>query len=319
MPGPSSRLFTLLSLLQVQREWPSPELAARLDVTPRTIRRDIDQLRELGYAIEAAKGPYGGYRLTAGSALPPLLFDDDQAIAVAVALQSAPSAGVELGDAAERALNTVRQVMPSRLQQRIDTIRVAEPASSARVSPRIVEVVSAAVRDERTLRFRYGGHADATSKRVEPHAVIARDSRWYLIAWDLDKADWRFFRLDRMAPSDTRGAPFTPRPFPTGDAHSFLAARSKGSNDADVWPCYGEVLLYLPAAEIEPWLGDAELQPVDSSRSRLRIGSWSWAGLLSWVIRFDAPFEVLGPPEFVAAISGFADRLTSSTRIADET
>lgn len=153
MVGNSSRMLSLLSLLQAPRDWPGPVLAERLGVTPRTVRRDVDRLREMGYSIGAVKGPDGGYRLAAGADLPPLLFDDDQAVAIAVALQSAPASGVEIGEAAARALSTVRQVMPSRLRHRIDSIRFAGEKASVIVDPAVLAAVSTAVSDRRTLRL----------------------------------------------------------------------------------------------------------------------------------------------------------------------
>ena len=303
-------MLALLSLLQSRRDWPGQVLAERLDVTARTVRRDVDRLRELGYSITAVKGPDGGYRLAAGSDLPPLLFDDEQAVAIAVALQSAPSSGVDLDDAAARALTTVKQVMPSRLRHRVDGIRFTDTATFARVDPKVLEAVSTAARDRRTLRFDYGGDESGPPRRAEPHAVVARQGRWYLLAWDLDKADWRIFRLDRMAPRFPPGAVFAPRSFPTGDASAFVAARMKGGSDA--WPCYGEVLLELPATDIAPWLGDGELEQVSPAVCRIRVGSWSWAGLMAWILRFDAPFTVLGPGAFIDSLSGFAGRITAA-------
>lgn len=306
-------MLALLSLLQSRRDWPGHVLAARLDVTPRTVRRDVDRLRELGYSITAAKGPDGGYRLAAGSELPPLLFDDEQAVAIAVALQSAPSTGVVLDEAAARALTTVRQVMPSRLRHRIDSIQFDDAAPADRVDPKTLEVVSTATRDRRTLRFAYGDDLERPPRRAEPHALVARRGRWYLIAWDLERSDWRIFRLDKMTPRFPGGAGFTPRPVPTGDARTFLAARCKGSDGADAWPCSGEFLLELPAVDIAPWLGDGEIEQVSETRCRLRVGSWSWAGLLSWILRFDAPFTILGPDAFIESISGFVARVASAT------
>lgn len=228
----TSRLLTLLSLLQARRDWPGPLLAERLEVTARTVRRDVDRLRELGYAITAVKGPDGGYRLAAGSELPPLLFDDEQAMAIAVALQGVSSSGVDLDEAAARALTTVRQVMPPRLRHRLDNVRFADTGRPSRVDPAVLETVSAAVRDQRTIRFDYGDDHDRMPRRVEPHAVVAREGRWYLIAWELEKSDWRVYRLDRMTLRTPAGAPFVRRSIPTGDARTFLAARSKpGSTD----------------------------------------------------------------------------------------
>ncbi|MER2134490.1 MAG: WYL domain-containing protein [Arthrobacter sp.] len=313
MSGTSSRMLALLSLLQSRRDWPGKVLAERLDVAPRTVRRDVDRLRGLGYSITAVKGPDGGYRLAAGSDLPPLLFDDEQAVAIAVALQSAPSSGVDTGDAAARALATVRQVMPSRLRHRIDAIRFTDAgASAAQVDPAVLETLSTAVRDRRIVRFDYGGDISGPARRAEPHAVVARKGRWYLVAWDLDKEDWRIFRLDRLTPKFPSGSTFTRRPVPGGDAAAFLAARQKGSESDAVWPCYAEFLLELPAADVAPWLGDGELEQVSGTLCRVRVGSWSWAGLMSWVLRFDAPFKVLGPAAFIESLSGFADRISAS-------
>ena len=305
-------MLALLSLLQSRRDWPGQVLAERLAVTPRTVRRDVDRLRGLGYSITAAKGPDGGYRLAAGSELPPLLFDDEQAVAIAVALQSAPSSGVDLDEAAARALTTVKQVMPSRLRHRIEGIRFTDAGASARVDPKVLEAVSAAARDRKILRFDYGGDESRPPRRVEPHAVVARQGRWYLIGWDLEKADWRIYRLDKMVPKFPGGAVFAPRALPAGDAGTFLAARLKGSGGGDAWPCYGELLIELPAARIAPWLGDGELRQVSDGACRVRVGSWSWAGLISWALRFDAPFTVLGPDTFLESAAGFAARVTAA-------
>lgn len=309
MSATSSRMLSLLSLLQVRRDWPGGVLAERLGVTPRTVRRDIERLRALGYVIDAAKGPDGGYRLAAGSELPPLLFDDEQAVAIAVALQSAPATGVDVAEGAGRALATVRQVMPSRLRHRIDGIRFTDAAGAGAVDPAVLEAVSAATENRRILRFDY---RDDLSRRAEPHAVIARGGRWYLVAWDLDAEDWRIFRLDRMVPRIPLGARFAPRPIPHGDAAAFLSARAMGSDSPERWPVYGEVLLELPLRAAAPWLGDAEGVAVSEATCRIRVGSWSWAGVLSWILRFDAPFTVIGPPELAAAARSLSVRLADA-------
>jgi len=313
MPTASSRMLALLSLLQTRRDWPGPALAERLDVTARTVRRDVDRLRELGYSITASRGPEGGYRLTAGSELPPLLFDDEQAVALAIALRAAPSTGVEMEDAAARALLTVRQVMPSRLRHRLDGIRFADTAASSPVDPSVLEAVSIAVRDRRTLRFDYGEDGDGPPRRAEPHGVVARRGRWYLVAWDLDREAWRTFRLDRLRPR-TGGVPFSPRPVPTGDPGSFVAARAKGSDSEDTWPVRGEFLLPLTPAAIAPWIDDGEVEQISATQSRVRIGSWSWAGVLAWALRFDVPFTIAGPPALIEAAGSMAERLTAALR-----
>lgn len=281
-------------------------------VTTRTVRRDVERLRELGYTVQATKGPDGGYRLGPGSDLPPLLFDDEQAVAVAVALGSATSTGVDVDDAAARALATVRQVMPSRLRHRVDGIRFEGVRAPHPVDPSVLETVSAAVRDRRGLRFTYGAEVDQPTRRAEPHAIVARGGRWYLVAWDLDVADWRLLRLDRLRPRLPGGGPFAPRPIPGGDAQAFLAARSKGSSDADQWPCIGELVVELPVAGVAPWVGDGAVEPVTDASSRVRIGSWSWTGVLAWALRFDVPFTVVGPVELADAARHLTERLDAS-------
>lgn len=225
------------------------------------------------------------------------------------------SSGVDLDEAASRALATVRQVVPPRRRHRIDGIRFTDAGRPERVDTTVLEAVGAAVREQRTIRFDYGDDVDRMPRRVEPHAVVARGGRWYLVAWELEKHEWRIYRLDRMNPRNPAGAPFARRPIPTGDARTFLAARFKGSDGADAWPCYGEVVLQLPAGDIAPWLGDGEMQQVSDAECRVRVGSWSWAGVLSWILRFDAPFTVVGPEEFVPTLPGFADRISGTSLV----
>ncbi|MEU6860764.1 WYL domain-containing protein [Glycomyces sp. NPDC046736] len=306
MNGASSRMLTLLSLLQARRDWPGAALAERLGVTTRTVRRDVDRLRQLGYRIGAAKGPDGGYRLEAGSELPPLLFDDEQAVAIAVALRGAAASGVDIGEAAERALATVRQVMPSRLRRRVDGIRFTSgPDSAAPVSPAVLEAVSDAVRDRMTLRLDYLGDP----RRAEPHGLVARHGRWYLVAWDLEREDWRVLRLDRMRPRTPTGPRFAPREVPTGDAGTFVDARAKGSKDQDRWPCTGEVEIALPASEVAPWIREGRVEPVGERACRVTAGSWSWTALLADLLRFDAPLRVIGPPDLAEVARSLAAHL----------
>jgi predicted DNA-binding transcriptional regulator YafY len=147
---------------------------------------------------------------------------------------------------------------------------------------------------------------------VEPHGLVARDGRWYLAAWDLAREDWRVFRLDRTTPRRPLGPPFAPRPIPAGDARTFVAARFKGATDRDEWPCVGEVEIRLPAHRVAPWIVDGEVEAVSSDACRVRIGSWSWTGLLAAVLRFDADLRIVGPDELVAAADGLARRLAAA-------
>ncbi|UGS25455.1 transcriptional regulator [Microbacterium resistens] len=310
MAGSSARMLALLSLLQAPRRWPGAVLADRLGVTPRTVRRDVDRLRELGYRIDGDKGPDGGYRLAAGSDLPPLLFDDAQAVAIAVALRHAPASGVEVDEGAARALATVRQVMPSRLRHRVDGIRFASSGADVRVDPAVLEAASAAAAERRVLRFDYSG-GDET-RRTEPHAVVARGGRWYLVAWDLDRDDWRLFRLDRMRPRTPTGPGFTPRRLPASDAQTFVAARNKGAMTEDRWPCTGVVVVDRPARDLAAWVEDDDLEQLADGTCRIRIGSWSWTGVLAAVARFDAPFTIVAPDALRRAATTLAERLSSA-------
>lgn len=222
VPTTTERLLLLLSLLQTRRDWPGGVLAERLGIAPRTVRRDVDRLRTMGYRIDAAKGPDGGYRLEAGAELPPLLFDDEQVLALTAALR-APIAGLE--EASARALATVRQVLPARLRPRADALRFTVAAAPApAVPPERLVAVAAAVRASEVLRFAY---AEAV-RRVEPHHLVARQGRWYLIGFDLDRDDWRVFRVDRLEPRSPRGARFRRRALPVGSPAEFLEARFRG-------------------------------------------------------------------------------------------
>ncbi|MGY1839433.1 MULTISPECIES: helix-turn-helix transcriptional regulator [unclassified Modestobacter] len=322
MSGTSSRLLALLSLLQARRDWPGAALAERLGVTPRTVRRDVDRLRELGYPVQAVKGPDGGYRLDAGAELPPLLFDDDQAVALAVALQVAAVSGAGIAEAATRALVTVRQVMPSRLRHRIDAIQVtAVPRGGGRdVDPAVLLALSAAIRAREVLRFDHGtGSAEddgrlAPPRRMEPHHLISRAGRWYLLGWDLDRADWRTFRVDRISPRTPTGPRFAPRDLPGGDVAAFVDARFTGSAEAGTWPCTGVVELDLPAADVAPFAFDGLVEPLGPGRCRLTLGAWSWIGLAAALGRFDTAVRVLDPPQLRDACATLARRYAAAAR-----
>lgn len=321
----TSRLLALLSLLQTRRDWPGQVLADRLGISHRTVRRDVDRLREMGYRIQATMGPDGGYHLDAGSELPPLLFDDDQAIALAVALQAAGVAGAGIEEAAVRALTTVRQVMPSRLRHRVDAVRFtaipgSTPEATAPVSPDVLLTLSTAARAHEVLRFDYASRVEPSHvepRRVEPHHVVMSRGRWYLVAWDLDHDDWRIFRADRISPRTPNGPRFTPREVPGGSVRDFVSARfkgseSKGSEIADAWPCTGRVVIHLPAAAVLPFAGDGTVEDLGPDRCGLEFGSWSWVALAATLGRFDADVEVVGPPELKEAFGLLAARFAAT-------
>jgi predicted DNA-binding transcriptional regulator YafY len=318
MPKTSARLLSLLSLLQARRDWPGALLAERLDISPRTVRRDVDRLRELGYPILATKGPDGGYRLDAGTQLPPLLFDDDQAVALAVALQVATTAGAGIEEAAARALNTVRQVMPARLRRRIDTLQVTAVEPPATRNPQadsgVLMTLSAAVQAREVLRFDYtdDNSVQTPPRRAQPHHLVTWGGRWYLVAWDLDRDDWRTFRADRITPRTPTGPRFTPRKLPGGTVAAFVTSRFRGSDGSGDWPCRGEVILDLPAAVVLRYTREGIVEEVGPDRCRLVLGSWSWAGLAAAIGRFDADIEVIGPTELKTAFAHLARRYASA-------
>ncbi|GAA2360303.1 WYL domain-containing protein [Saccharopolyspora halophila] len=301
----SARLLSLLSLLQARRDWPGALLAERLQVSDRTVRRDVDRLRELGYPIGTIKGPDGGYRLEAGSNLPPLLFDDEQAIALTIALRSATTAGAGIEEAAERALATIRQVMPSRLRNRIDSLQVTavERRTAHRVGSEVLMALSAAVNAREQLRFDHAGSEHP--RRVHPHHLVTWGGRWYLVAWDLDRGDWRTFRADRITPRIPTGPRFVPRELPEGDVATFIRNRFQGD---ETWPCQGEVVLGLPAAAVARYSHDGIVEEVDPETCRLTLGSWSWRSLAAEFAKYDVDIEVVGPPELREAFAQLADR-----------
>jgi biotin operon repressor len=314
----TERLLNLLSLLQTRREWPGSLLASRLNISDRTVRRDIDRLRELGYKIQATMGPEGGYRLDAGNALPPLLFDDDQAVAVAIALRAATTIGAGIEEAAIRALSTIRQVMPLPLRHRLDALEltaIGRPgdADPVTASLDVLMTLAQAIRDHQTLHFDYAPRDGADNgelrptRRVEPHHLVTSHGRWYLLAWDFGREDWRLFSVDRVHPRGPHGALFIQRTVPGGDVGEFVSARFKGS-DVNDWACRGTVRLHLPARAVLPFAGDGKVTYIDERTCTLESGSWSWGSLAAFFGKFEVAMEVVGPSELAAAFATLAER-----------
>jgi biotin operon repressor len=323
-PSTSKRLLALLSLLQSRRDWPAPALARRLEVSERTVRRDIDRLRELDYEIDASRGPDGGYRLRAGSQLPPLRFDDDQAVAIALALRTAGSLGADLEEAAERALGTMSRLMPAHLALRIESLA---PASAARsdapvVDPAVLVRIGAAIRAGEEVRFGYaspGRPDDGRVRRTEPHHLLLSSGRWYLIGYSVEREDWRVYRVDRIDVRSHNGRGFTPRVVPGGDPARFLSARFRGSDDADMWACWGEATLHATLADIAPYIADGVVEVLDDDRCRVRVGSWSWGALASALTRWEAPISDVHPPELREAFSALSALSARAAAAADPT
>ncbi|NBH08990.1 YafY family protein [Amycolatopsis sp. SID8362] len=305
-----TRLLRLLSLLQLRRDWSGTELADRLGVTTRTIRRDVDRLRDLGYPVHAAMGPVGGYRLGAGAELPPLLLDDDEAVAVVVGLHAGGVSGLE--EASLRALTKVEQVLPSRLRHRVAALEasvLALPARGPVVAADVLTAVSAAIRASETLRFDYVSHDGRESRRaVEPHRLVSWGRRWYVVGWDPGRADWRTFRADRLTLRTPNGPRFSPREPPDGD----LAAYLKRTMGREMWPLRARLKLFAPASELAGRV-DGELTPSDAETCRLELASDSYDIVAFVVGMLDVPFEVESPPELADRLRELSARYAAAT------
>ncbi|EDY52690.1 DeoR-family transcriptional regulator [Streptomyces clavuligerus] len=310
----SARLLRLLSLLQAHREWSGAELAERLGVTARTVRRDADRLRALGYPVNASPGTGGGYRLGAGARLPPLLLDDEEAVAVAVGLRTSAGQGVEgIGETSVRALAKLEQVLPDRLRRRVSTLNsVTVPmlrVPRVQVDPSVLTELATACRDSEKLRFRYRDHSGSGTRRtVEPHRLVCTERRWYLVAWDLDRADWRTFRVDRVTPTPPHGPRFTPRTPPAED----LAAYVSRGVSTTAYAEHAVLRLGVPAEEAARVVGpsDGTLEPVDDHSCLLRTGAPSLDVLVIHVLLLGLEFEVVHPPELNERLRAARDLLT---------
>ncbi|MBA2520329.1 MAG: YafY family transcriptional regulator [Chloroflexia bacterium] len=306
----SARLLRLLSLLQTRRDWTGAELAERLGVSGRTVRNDVERLRTLGYPVHATRGATGGYRLGAGAALPPLLLDDEEAIAVAIGLRTAAGgtvAGIE--DASYRTLAKLEQVLPARLRHRVNILQSAMaplPGARPAVDPATLMAIATAVREQHRLRFGYRNHDGMTSSReTEPHWLAHTGHRWHLVAWDVDHADWRTFRVDRITPRVPTGPRFTPRQPPLGDVADYLAR----SIDAGPMRYRATVRVHAPAATIAPWLPPSvQVSPTDDESCLVAAGSDTPHMLAVYLGMLDVDFDVTGPPELVEQLRRLADR-----------
>jgi predicted DNA-binding transcriptional regulator YafY len=311
----SSRLLALLSLLQARREWSGPELADRLDVGVRTVRRDMDRLRRLGYPVSATRGVAGGYRLGAGASLPPLLLDEEEAVAVAVGLRTAASVGVVgIEETAVRALGKLEQVLPTRLRRRVNAVGAATvpyPGTGPAVDPATLATIAGGCRDAERLRFAYRAHDGTSTRRlVEPHRLVHTGRRWYLVAWDADRADWRTFRLDRIerVAADRR---FVPREPPAEDIAAYVARSVSSARDR----YQARVVLRAPLAEVAGRVPHSvgTLEAIDERSCLLRTGSDWLGGLAVYVAEIGVDFEVLDPPEFVERVKQLAGRFARAT------
>jgi predicted DNA-binding transcriptional regulator YafY len=318
MAATTTRALRLLSLLQSRRTWSGQELMERLQVSERTLRRDIDGLRQLGYPVHATTGPAGGYQLEAGADIPPLLLDDDEAVAIAMGLLTAAGGTITgIEETSVRALAKLEKVLPPRIRKRISMLQAAVvPIIRAwvTVDAEILTVVATACRDQERLRFEYRGRdGGVTERHVEPHQLVSLHQRWYLLAFDRDRDDWRTFRLDRVvAPRATRFT-FTPRAIPGGDAAEYVM-RSLRSR-----PMNFQVSVILDAAaetiigRCRP--GEGEVEPISENRCRLRTQGDHLEWLAFMIIFFNVGFEVEEPPELIQYLTDLSGRLAKTVGI----
>ncbi|MFF5083496.1 helix-turn-helix transcriptional regulator [Actinoplanes sp. NPDC000266] len=298
----AARLLRLLSLLQSRRDWTGPSLAERLGVTTRTIRHDIGRLRSLGYPVDARPGVAGGYRLGTGSALPPLLLDDDEAVAVAVNLRGA-------------ALTKLEQLLPPHLRHRVRAVQSAAlllPSPGPPVDPDVLTHIAYACQEHERLRFDYRDHAGLVSRRdAEPYRLVHDQRRWYLLAWDPGRDDWRTFRADRMTLHTPNGPRFTPRPVPPSPDVA------RGLREA-TWRYRARVIVHAPAAHVRSRLPVAtEIEPLAEDRCAFTPGSDNPEMLALWLGFLGADFEVVDAPELLAAVRALAARYAAVTVAAD--
>ncbi|MFI6296543.1 helix-turn-helix transcriptional regulator [Nonomuraea sp. NPDC050790] len=320
----SRRALRLLSLLATARCWSLEELAARLEVSKRTVRRDIETLRSLDYPVTTVHGPARGYRLGSGHTMPPLQLDDEQALAITVALQTAPSSVFGLGEDAERALDTIKRVMPARLRAAMESLNLTSlqnywefPATP--IDSDQLKSAGTAVRHRHVLRVDTTrpdgtrpapGDDDFTpTRRIEPHHLVIWAGRWYLVAYDLTDADWRVRRLDRLHLHPPTGIWFPPRDLPGGDVARFVMTSHDRGDTPATWPCTGTARLNLPAETVARWApGGSVVEPLTPGHCRLTIGAWSWAGVAGILATFDTDLDQVTPPALKEACRRLVDR-----------
>jgi predicted DNA-binding transcriptional regulator YafY len=312
----SARLLQLLSLFQARRYWSGAELCERLEVTARTLRRDVDRLRRLGYPVNSTSGTAGGYQLSAGATLPPLLLDDDEAVAVALGLRTAAGGAVTgMEESSVHALAKLQQVMPQRLQRRVEALYsfiLPLAPSGPTVGARVLSAIAAACRDAQCLRFRYRSQDGTVSEReAEPHRLVHTGRRWYLAAWDRGREDWRTFRVDRIEKRIATGSRFSPREAPGGD---FLAYVSRSISYAP-YPLRARVTL-LASAEVAAECVPASAGTIESTgvdTCILHMGASSLDSLAVWLALIGLDFEVHDPPELVERVRVIGGRFGRAT------
>ncbi len=316
----SARMLQLLSLLQTHRYWPGGELAQRLEVSDRTLRRDVERLRDLGYPVHAVRGAAGGYQLQAGAAMPPLLLDDEEAVAIVVGLRAAAGGMVEgIEDTSVRALSKVVQVMPPRLRRRVDALAsYAVPAvfspsgSGPTFDADVLATLAQACRDDERVRFGYQPREGAAMERsVEPHRLVSVGRRWYLVGWDLTRHDWRSFRLDRMSEARTTGVRFRQRELPGGDAAEFVKRGLRSMPQRH----HVQVLVHTTADVVRRAVGRwGTVEEVDAGSCRMTMEVDDLAWPMFVLAGLEAEFVVEGPAELHARVADVSERFARAGR-----
>jgi len=305
----SARMLRLLSLMQTHRYWSGTELSDRLDVSPRTLRRDIDRLRELGYTVDAVRGVAGGYQLRAGGSLPPLLLDDDEAVAIAVGLRTAAAGAVSgMEETSVQALTKVIALMPPRLRRRMDALRsqtVPAPLySGPSVDAETLTALAQGCRDDEGLTFDYTARgSETTHRRVEPHRLVSLGRRWYLVAFDRDRQDWRSFRVDRVAEPVLTGQKFLPRQLPAEDALAFVQAGIQTMPQKYAVRVRVEVDPEVVRRAVGHWGTVTEVD--GAARLEMNVDSLEWPVMV--LAQVGAPFGDVEPPELRELLARTAD------------
>jgi predicted DNA-binding transcriptional regulator YafY len=313
----SARLLQLLSLLQSPRDWTGTELAERLGVSTRTVRNDVERLRSLGYPVDATRGAVGGYRLGAGASLPPLLLDDEEAVAVTVGLRTALGGSIGgLEETSLRALAKLERVLPARLRRRVNAIAtysvpVPPDTPAPSVDPAVLTLLAAACRDHEGMRFDYRTHSGSSARRnVDPYRLVNWGRRWYLVGWDTDRDDWRTFRVDRIEPRSPNGPRFTPRELPEEDVAAYVSRRVS----AAAWRYHARVTVHAPASAVAERINPAvgTVSALDDGTCLLVTGADSVDTLAVYLSLLGADFTVTGPPELVEHLRTLAARYARS-------
>ncbi|MEX2985983.1 helix-turn-helix transcriptional regulator [Streptomyces sp. C36] len=316
-----ARMLRLLSLLQTRRTWSGTELAERLGVTLRTIRRDIDRLRGLGYPVEGTTGTAGGYRLAAGAALPPLLLDDEEAVAIAVALRTATSGVAGIEETAVRALAKLEQVLPVRLRHQVTAIQATTAplpvpwSTGPTADPTVLATLAAACRDHETVTFTYRtGSGETGARRAEPHSLVAATPVWYLVAYDTDLDEWRLFRVDRLTDPAPTGHRVAPRALPAADAAAYVAARLAAAPAR--YTFHAVVPADATTVRARTWSLPGRVHPVDDHTSTIALAADNPLHIAEQLLGIDlgSTDTIEGTPELASHLEQCGQRLLRAAR-----